>query len=272
MILAMIKYPPDTIMDRSIMIRLRRKLPGEVTQKLPLTFGDDCENIRRKLKRWADDNMESSKVVTPTLPPCDNDRALDNWSPLFAIADIVGGDWPGQVKKSFELLVRSDDDDESIGPMILSDIREVLRERRTEKIFSIDLVEALTAMEERPWSEWRRGKPLTKNSLSKLLKPFGIKPGTVRLGVDTQKGYKLKQLKDAFNRYLSPYPPNQNVTTSQVNNQAGCSQNQNVTQKDNVTFSKPLQPTSGTGCDVVTVEKGGSGEEDKENPKNEVIF
>jgi len=272
MVLAMIKHPPDTIMDRSIVIELRRKLPSETTEKLPLTFSDDCEVIRRKLKRWADDHMGDLKTVSPELPHCNNDRALDNWTPLFAIAGIIGGDWLEQVKKSFELLVTSDDDDEGIGPMILSDIREILRGRRWEKIFSIDLVEALTAMEERPWSEWKRGKPLTQNSLSRLLKPFGIKSGTVRLGVETQKGYKLKQFKDAFNRYLAPYSPNQTVTPTQSSKHTVYSRNQSDTKNTAVSLLKSLQPTDDRSCDSVTDENRGAGKELIENPINEVIF
>jgi hypothetical protein len=51
---------------------------------------------------------------------------------------------------------------------------------------------------------------MTKNTLARFVKPFGIKSGTIRLdGEKTAKGYYLAAFDDAFVRYL----PSQNVTT-----------------------------------------------------------
>ena len=46
----------------------------------------------------------------------------------------------------------------------------------------------------RPWSEWKRGKPLSPRGLSDLLKPFKVKPQDVRLGGRVLKGYKRDPL------------------------------------------------------------------------------
>ena len=63
-------------------------------------------------------------------------------------------------------------------------------------------------MEDRPWPEWKSGKPLTQNALARLLRSFGIYPDTIRIGETTAKGYLLSQFKDAFDRYLnSPVEP-----------------------------------------------------------------
>ena len=60
-------------------------------------------------------------------------------------------------------------------------------------------------MEDRAWPEWGRlKKPLTKTGLAKLLKPFGVKPGGVRIGDKTPRGYQLEDFSDAFLRYLPP--------------------------------------------------------------------
>jgi hypothetical protein len=45
-----------------------------------------------------------------------------------------------------------------------------------------------------------------------MLRPFGIIPGTVRVGDVTAKGYKLESFEDAFSRYLPP----EAVTSSQA--------------------------------------------------------
>ncbi len=66
-------------------------------------------------------------------------------------------------------------------------------------------------MEDRPWPEWKTGKPLSKPQLSRLLKPFSIVSKTIRISSGTIKGYELKQFVEAFSRYLD----SQDVTTSQ---------------------------------------------------------
>ncbi len=42
-----------------------------------------------------------------------------------------------------------------------------------------DLANALVALQDRPWSEWRKAKPLTANALSRLLELFSIVPGSI---------------------------------------------------------------------------------------------
>jgi hypothetical protein len=85
---------------------------------------------------------------------------------------------------------------------LLADIRAIFAERRTVRLPSAELVEALVAIEGRPWAEWKAGKAITANGLARLLAPFAIKPGTIRTGGATPKGYQLAQFEDAFARYL----------------------------------------------------------------------
>ncbi len=63
-------------------------------------------------------------------------------------------------------------------------------------------------MEDRPWPEWKSGKPITLRQVAKLLGPFGIAPSTIRTMAGTAKGYLLNQFEEAFRRYL----PDQSVT------------------------------------------------------------
>jgi Protein of unknown function (DUF3631) len=69
------------------------------------------------------------------------------------------------------------------------------------KIFSYVLVDELIGEEDRPWCEWKRGGPLTQNTLSFMLKPFKIKSKDVRIGGIVKKGYEKKYFEDAFKRY-----------------------------------------------------------------------
>ena len=86
-----IKALPETLQDRSLVIKLKRALPGE--QKEHLRDGDSPVLIvcRRKIARWMQDLTE---ISDPDLPAELYNRAGDNWRPLFALAELAGGQWP----------------------------------------------------------------------------------------------------------------------------------------------------------------------------------
>ncbi len=68
----------------------------------------------------------------------------------------------------------------SRGVLLLRDIREVMGDR--ESMSSTALIEALIDMDEAPWKEWRLGKPITANSVARLLKPYKVGPHRGRGG------------------------------------------------------------------------------------------
>jgi putative DNA primase/helicase len=134
------------------------------------------------------------------MPAILHGRAADNWRPLLAIADIAGGDWPDRARRSAEKL-SAGRSGETIGVILLDDIRQIFSARETDQITSADLVGDLTAMEHRPWPEWKNDKPLTQRQLARLLEPFDIAPTDLWTGDKCLKGYKLSQFADAFTRY-----------------------------------------------------------------------
>src|SRR5262249_28940285 len=81
-----------TLTDRSTPIGLKRKLKSEKVERIP-TNPDAYSDLRRKCARWAQDNLEALKSANPTLPDINNDRALDNWDPLLAIAEACSSEW-----------------------------------------------------------------------------------------------------------------------------------------------------------------------------------
>jgi hypothetical protein len=95
---------------------------------------------------------------------------------------------------------------------------------------------------------------LTQNKLARLLNPYKIRPGTIRIGSgekDTRKGYKLAQFADVFERYL-PDPSIQTVTPSQANKSEAFCEPQTVTESPNVTDDNGRNPRNSAGCDGVT--------------------
>ncbi|PKH64368.1 hypothetical protein CXF61_11870, partial [Psychrobacter sp. 4Dc] len=91
---------PDTLIDRSIPLTLRRKMRDETKKRvrdLPL---DVTNMIQSQLARWSDDNMSAVKEADPVLPVSINDRAQDNWQILFKIAILLGDEWLKKAHKS----------------------------------------------------------------------------------------------------------------------------------------------------------------------------
>ena len=149
--------------------------------------------------------------------------------------------------------------EQSVGVQLLGDIRWVFdglpaaaNGHPADRISSAALVESLVRIEGRPWAEWKAGKPLSQNSLARLLGRFEILSGTIRLGSgETCKGYYRSAFEDAFSCYL----PSETVTPSQPNNHGHCDALQSVTADTSVTLSKPSQPNNHGHCDAVTLLK-----------------
>jgi putative DNA primase/helicase len=158
--------------------------------------------LASKLARWAADNHEKIKNADPALPTTAHNRAADNWRPIFAIAEVVGADWPQRAVEAFTLLQNVDDAAQGLGTRLLGDIRDYFQLTRKQRAFSKDLVNYLVGMEEGPWSEIRKGKPITPTWLAGQLKPFKVFPSNIRIGETQGKGYALEDFADVFERFL----------------------------------------------------------------------
>lgn len=226
--LAGIRALPSTLHDRSIAISLARAKPDEVRERFDSRKTEGAQILKRQLARWVADNLAALEACEPELPSRAFNRVADNWRPLFAIAEVAGGDWPVRVHRAFEALAAPDDDGESNGVLLLADIRALFEVRNTDRLSSAEIVEALATKEERPWPEWSHGKPITVRQLASLLKPFGIKPHGIRIGDTTPRGYDLAQFQEVFDRYLTDHP-DQSATPQQDRNSSDQANSQSAT-------------------------------------------
>lgn len=203
--IALIGRVPGTLEDRGIVLLLRRRAPHEVVERLRLDRGAEFEPLRQQAARWAKDNAAALRALDPEVPAQLHDRAADNWRPLLSIAERLGGDWPQRAGHA-ALVLSGEVDEAEAAPSVqlLADLRSVFGEKNADRLGSSEIVRDLTDREDRPWSEWKAGKPLTQTQLARLLKPFGVQPRTMRLGEGTARGYFREDLDDAFSRYLPP--------------------------------------------------------------------
>lgn len=260
----------ETITSRSIILLMRRKLPGERCDNLRHVDRSAFHTVKRQLARWADDNMDAFATTHPTLDGLNN-RAADNWEPLLALADIAGSDWPKLARHAAAKLTGSEEEAPSLNQELLGDIRAVFDRLGTDRIFTATLLEELCKDDESAWATYNRGKPVTPRQLSKRLGEFGIKPSTVRNGYSTAKGYSRDQFNDAFSRYLAD-DGSLSVTPSQPNNDAGYSVTDSNFESVDKTLSVTRKPAPVLDCDAVTDKTPKNGEEENEGATNAEFF
>jgi hypothetical protein len=202
---------PETIRDRAIVIGLHRKA-GEPVERLRYRRARaEAQEIVTAIEKWVEQNLEKLDGAEPDLPEELNDRAAEGWEPLLAIADAVGAPIADTARRAAVALSSEGDiEDDSFGIQLLADLRAVWNEQEeSDALKSEFLCSALKHLEERPWGGWGKGRPnpgLNMRDLARLLRPYGIKPKTIRLDGATAKGYKREQLADTWQRYLPEDP------------------------------------------------------------------
>jgi hypothetical protein len=194
---------PDTIRDRAVAIRMQRKTSTEPVERFRRRYAaPDATAIRDQLAAWASDRVESLIAADPHVPDALNDRAADAWEPLLAIADDAAGQWPERARQAAVALTHGAEVDEAgYGTLILAKLRDLLIDRHG--ISSSEFADALNDDEELPFGGWQ-GDGIQPRGIARLLKPYGLKPGTIRLADGTTpKGYRRDHdTEQAFARYL----------------------------------------------------------------------
>jgi hypothetical protein len=194
---------PETIQDRAITLRMKRRRHGENVERLRYRIAAaETEPLRAELAAWAASTIDHLRDAVPELPDELGDRAADAWEPLLAIADLAEEDWPTQARAAAVELSASDNDEVGRGTQLLAAIREAMG--GADVAFTTALLGRINADEGLPFGGWRDGKGLDGRGLGRLLKPYGVKSRTVRIDQATAKGYHAADLADAWARYLPP--------------------------------------------------------------------
>ncbi len=198
-VLAAIGRLPDTITDRAVNIRMRRRKPSEQVE--PFRVTRDVEPLRAlayDVNVWITDHLDALKTARPDLPVFD--RAADLWEPLVAVADLAGGRWPEQARAAAAALTADGaeaDADHSPSHELLFDARAVLDDIPVEFVTTETLIARLTSVLDSRWQD----EGLTGRRLAILLRPYGI--GVTRAPTRMrERGYRRTDFLDAFARYL----------------------------------------------------------------------
>lgn len=207
------KTLPDTLVDRSIEVGLKKKARDEHVERFRArAVAEATAPFRAAFEEWANAETDRLRENYPDLPEELDDRAQDMWEPLLQIADYVGGAWPEVARRAaLALSVNGDRGNESYRVELLAAIRDVFDAREDEadhdRISTSDLIRSLAADDEMWWTEWwdtRTDEPArgSQRKLASILKEFGIHSETIRLSDGAKKGYKRAAFSDPFSRYV----------------------------------------------------------------------
>ena len=192
---------PDTILTRSIVIRMRRRAPHEHVEPYRARIHEpEGKKLGQQFGDWAATATEALAGSWPDMPPGVTDRPADVWEPLLAVADAAGGPWPDRARAACTWLVRDNADRGiSLGIRLLADLRAVFDGARTMP--TGEILAQLHALDAAPWADLK-GAPLDARGLSRLLAPYDVEPVKVKADGRPLQGYRADHLADAWARYL----------------------------------------------------------------------
>lgn len=203
--LAGIGAMPDTIEDRAVVIRMRRRAGGE--KVAPYRHKRDRPALRKlaqELTAWLRADLRSLEHAAPAMPV--EDRAADTWEPLIAVADHAGGHWPARARAAVITLV-----DEATEKSETSDRIRLLLDIHTafadvDAIPTALLLQRLKIDPEAPWVDYGHNG-LTPKKLGDLLREYDIASHNIRFPESGQaKGYIRADFTDAWQRYCPTLP------------------------------------------------------------------
>ena len=208
---------PDTIMSRSVIIRMRKRSAAEHIEPFRTRVHEaPGHKLRDRLAAWAETVSAAAGAAWPALPPGIEDRRAEIWEPLIAVADQAGGQWPGLSRTAcLALCAAAENRRASLGVRLLGDLKTIFGDADTlptntvlarlcgtEPYGTDRQGENLHIAEDAPWSELR-GKPLDSRGLARLLHKYDVGSAKIKYGGRALQGYRRVDLWDAWQRYLT---------------------------------------------------------------------
>ena len=193
---------PDTILTRSVVIRMRRRAPDEHIEPYRARIHEpEGWKLRGMLADWTATVAEQLTGYWPEMPPGVTDRPADVWESLLAVADAAGGPWPERARDACALLVRDNADRGiSLGIRLLADLRDIFGGARA--MTTEDILTRLRALDAAPWAD-------LKGAAARCPRP-GPPAGRLRDHIQEGQGRRPVGVglpRRAPRRRLDPLPP-----------------------------------------------------------------
>lgn len=202
--LAGIGNMPDTIMDRAVIIKMRRRAPGETVKSFRGRRDRPVlRDLRNRLHAWVRAHLAELENAEPDMPV--DDRAADAWESLIIVADLAGEEWGKRARAAAVAFSERDEEVDAAGQLsvrLLKDLKAVFGSDRL--LYTTTILDRLYKLDESPWADYY-GRPFGPRDLSKLLAQYEINSKDVREpGGTNKKGYNADDLHDSWQRYATP--------------------------------------------------------------------
>jgi hypothetical protein len=204
--LAGLNQLPDTLMTRSVVIRMKRRRPDQRVEPYRRRVnGIESDQLHIALSEWVETVRDDLETAWPELPDEIQDRDADVWEPLLAIADAAGGEWPLVARESaLAAVAESKSKPSSLGVQLLADIRKLFSD--VDRMSTTEILDRLHDMDTAPWSSVR-GEPIDARFVARMLGKYEIEPTKLRIGTLTVRGYHRSSFVDAWERYCPALVP-----------------------------------------------------------------
>lgn len=226
---------PDTIMTRSVVVKMRRRSPSEAVEQFRIRQHEPQGHVLRdRLAAWAAEHGPAMGNAWPVMPPGIVDRTAECWEPLLAVADAAGGDWPERARKAcLAINAATSSRGQSLGVRLLIDLRRLFDAADAVSMPTADILARLCGeapigrdgdgediyLSEAPWRDLR-GSPLDDRGLANMLRRYDVRPTKIKAAGRAVQGYRRSDLWDAWQRY-APTPQEAEPTEPVEPNAAG---------------------------------------------------
>jgi hypothetical protein len=222
---------PESLAERSIPIFLEPLQPEDSVQRFfPSNARDEADDLAPWIEQWSKENFSQLSAEAFRLPeglsPVLSHRQQDLIEPLLHIAQAIGGLWPSQAAHALlAVFQQSLTPRQNYAVRLLADLEDAFQEPGHPLYLSTSaLLLWLHNLEDRPWSVWHEGRPLTDQDLAKMLRPLGVYPRNIRL-TETKvvRCYRRSEVEYAGSQHQSRRKSLANLNIEIPNKNADCS-------------------------------------------------
>lgn len=195
--------------DRCLNVKMKRKTKEHRVERYRSKHVDAAAVVvYDALKAWAEANQEAvaKHYDEVELFDINNDRMADLLAPLQAVLMSIDAVEQLSVLAMYASKLDEVDKEQAIqstGVQLLWACRNIFSSQTNGYVGTDDLIGRLT---QRPDEQWHRfnpgGRPIGREGLAGLLRPFGIKSAYNK--ERTHKGYYARDFSEAWERYLLP--------------------------------------------------------------------
>lgn len=187
-------------LSRCVQIPMQRKRADEQAEPFRHRVARaESVPILRALTTWGEQAVPSLKTAMPNIPAGLSDRQGECWEPLFAIGELLGGDWAERAERAALALSDHAAAPPDAGTQLLADLKAVWRQVDGKRCHTSVLAARRNALEDRHYQD-----ELSAQDLSVWLTRFGIRPlpNAFRQGGKQARGYERAAFTDVLARYV----------------------------------------------------------------------